>query len=416
MLLRNGRLAEAARACERVLETSPDDVEALNVCSLASMRDNKFHRAVAMLQRAASIAPDDAITQHNLGRAYEAIGDTDAAVTALGRSVRLQPGYHVARMRLAALLDARGDLARAVPQYSRALADAQRLGRWLDAATTPPAWQEVVRRGVEVVRVHRRAALFAVLEPYVAKYGREALARVEQCLRSYLREIELKSPDPRQAPSFLYFPGMPATPYFDRNLFPWIEEFEAQTDRIRDELEAVLPSEHGRERVFTSDEIEQQNLRGDTGPVTWNGYYFYRHGERRDDNAARCPVTAAAIDALPLSRVPGHGPEVLYSVFTPGTHLLPHQGVTNTRVVGHLPLIIPEACALKVGGEVHEWREGRVVVFDDTYEHEAWNRGERTRVVMIFDLWNPYMTEPEREAFRDLVVDIGEFRAATEGA
>jgi aspartate beta-hydroxylase len=416
MLLSKGRVAEAERMCERVLEKSPDDVEALNVCSLASMRDSKVHRAVAMLQRAASVAPDDAITQHNLGRAYEAIGDADAAIAALERSLRLQPDYHVARMRLAALLDGRGDLQRAVPHYSRALADAQRHGRWLDAASTPDAWQAAVRRGVEVVRAHRRATLFAVLEPYVVEYGRDALARVEQCLRAYLREIELKSPDPRQSPSFLYFPGLPATPYFDRSLFAWIGALEAQTDRIREELRDVLPSGQGRERVFTSDEIEQQNLRGDTGPVTWNGYYFYRHGERRDDNAARCPVTAAAIDALPLSRVPGHGPEVLYSVFTPGTHLLPHQGVTNTRVVGHLPLIVPQACALKVGGELHEWREGRVVVFDDTYEHEAWNRSDRTRVVMIFDLWNPYMTQPEREAFRDLVVDIGEFRVTTEGA
>ena len=114
--------------------------------------------------------------------------------------------------------------------------------------------------------------------------------------------------------------------------------------------------------------------------------------------------------------VPGHGPEVLFSVFTPGTHLLPHQGVTNSRVVGHLPLIVPGQCALQVGGELHEWQEGRVVVFDDTYEHEAWNRSEQTRVVLIFDLWNPYLTEAERAAVTDIVVEIGEFRHATEQA
>ena len=59
---------------------------------------------------------------------------------------------------------------------------------------------------------------------------------------------------------------------------------------------------------------------------------------------------------------------------------------------------MPENCALNVGGELHEWQEGRVVVFDDTYEHEAWNRSERTRVILIFDMWNPYLTEPERAA------------------
>ena len=125
------------------------------------------------------------------------------------------------------------------------------------------------------------------------------------------------------------------------------------------------------------------------GEPAWNGYYFYRHGARRDENCARCPATSAALDRLPLPQVREHAPEVLFSVFTAGTHLLPHRGVTNTRVVGHLPLLVPEDCALNVGGEIHVWQEGRVVVFDDTYEHEAWNRSQEMRVVLIFDLWNP---------------------------
>ncbi len=114
--------------------------------------------------------------------------------------------------------------------------------------------------------------------------------------------------------------------------------------------------------------------------------------------------------------VEDHGPEILFSVFTPGTHLLAHRGVTNTRVVAHLPLIVPPDCALRVGGEDHAWQEGRVVVFDDTYEHEAWNRSDQIRVVLIFDLWNPHLTELERAAVARIVVAIGEFRQATEAA
>jgi aspartate beta-hydroxylase len=178
----------------------------------------------------------------------------------------------------------------------------------------------------------------------------------------------------------------------------------------------LLPSEQGRERVFTSEELEKQNLRGLDTPPSWTGYYFYRHGERRADNCESCPRTAAALEDVPLARVPGHAPEVLFSVFTPGTHLLPHRGVTNTRLVAHLPLMVPENCALGVGGEVHHWREGRVVVFDDTYEHEAWNRSAKTRVVLIFDVWNPYLIEAERAAVALLVAGIGEFRASVERA
>jgi len=79
-----------------------------------------------------------------------------------------------------------------------------------------------------------------------------------------------------------------------------------------------------------------------------------------------------------------------------------------------LPLLIPSDCALNVGGELHAWREGRVVVFDDTYEHEAWNRSQQTRVVLIFDLWNPFLTEVECLALADIVVAIGGLREAVE--
>jgi aspartate beta-hydroxylase len=104
----------------------------------------------------------------------------------------------------------------------------------------------------------------------------------------------------------------------------------------------------------------------------------------------------------------------LYSVLRPGTHILPHRGVTNTRLVTHLPLIVPSDCAIRVGGEIHEWQEGRCVTFDDTFEHEAWNNSSETRVVLILDSWNPDLTEVERVAVTDLVEVIGDFNRASE--
>jgi aspartate beta-hydroxylase len=101
-------------------------------------------------------------------------------------------------------------------------------------------------------------------------------------------------------------------------------------------------------------------------------------------------------------------------VFTPGTDLLPHRGVTNARLVTHLPLIVPPDCALNVGGALHVWQEGRVVVFDDTYEHSAWNRSDAMRVVLIADIWNPYLTEAERHAINDIFTRLGDFRIAIE--
>lgn len=130
---------------------------------------------------------------------------------------------------------------------------------------------------------------------------------------------------------------------------------------------------------------------------------------RNDSNHARCPRTSALLESLPLVRIREHAPEICFSVLAPGTHILSHTGVSNLRVVVHLPLIVPADCAIVVGGETHAWREGEVVVFDDTFVHEAWNRGPSRRVILLMDTWNPHLSEVEREALAELVGAIGDF-------
>jgi aspartate beta-hydroxylase len=381
--LRQGHIGEAEKLFAEVLSAAPENVEALNVMGLAALREGALPRAVELLSKA----------------------------------VRLQPDLHASRLYLATALDRSGDVHAALFQYARTLSEVQKQNRWVDASSTPPPLRPLVERAAAVIRAGRRAALDRVIDPLVRRYGRGELARVEQCARIYLREEPLVLPDPRQRPSFLFFPGLGASPYLPRPAFEWIPQMEASYAGIRAELLTLLQEDAGRERVFDSETLERTNLRGGLdAPPSWTGFYFYRHGEKREDNCAACPRTAEALARVPLVHVRDHGPEVLFSVFTPGTHLLPHRGVTNTRLVAHLPLIIPQDCALRVGEELHQWVPGQVVVFDDTYEHEAWNRSAQTRVVMIFDVWHPGLTEIERAAITDLVAIIGDFRKATEAA
>jgi aspartate beta-hydroxylase len=415
-LLRSGRVVDAERHALDSLKVNPADVEALHLLALASLQTGNNARASEWLRHAERHDPRHPLTQHYLGRLHEAEGNLGAAVTAHAEAVRRDPRLFAARLHYARSLERMGSMRLATLNYLRALQDAQAQGRWLNAATTPPALQSLVEHAVVQGRAGSRAAFEETLAPLRERYGREALSRVDRCLRIYLREDLAQSTDARQQPTFLYFPDLPPNAYLDRALFPWLDAFEAVTPDIRQELLEMLPSSAGRERVFGNDAIEQQNLRGDGVAPSWNGYYFYRYGERREDNCRSCPQTAAALDRVPLAHVRTHGPEVLFSVFTPGTHLLPHRGVTNTRLVAHLPLIVPPNCALVVGGEIHEWQEGRVVVFDDTYEHEAWNRSDQIRVVLILDIWNPHLTEPECAALAALVPAIGDFRAAVESA
>lgn len=413
-LLGAGRIAEAEAAYARLLETTPDQPEALHVLGLGALRGGDLPRAEQLLARAADLAPADASLRHHLGRVRELRGDLRTAAADYAAACRADATQRVARLYLGSVLERLGEREQGNLHYARALREAQDLGEWLDARTTPAALATLVEHASRSVRAASRAMFDRLMTPLAARYGRDSLARVERCIRIYLNDEVAHRPDPRQQPNFLYFPDLPTTPYFDRASFSWVDAFEAETPRIRAELEAVLDSERGSERVFSSDELERENLRGADRPPSWTGYYFYRHGVRRDDNCGACPSTAAALQNVSLCHVREHGPEVLFSVFTAGTHLLPHRGVTNTRLVAHLPLIVPSDCALAVGGETHVWREGEVVVFDDTYEHEAWNRSRHTRVVLIMDVWNPHLTDVERLAVADLVAAIGDFRHSLE--
>lgn len=181
------------------------------------------------------------------------------------------------------------------------------------------------------------------------------------------------------------------------------------TDVIRGELLALLGDKKNFEPFLDIPSPEQvPHYLGGEKP-TWNAFFFYRHGYRYDENCARCPRTTEILDGLPLARIAEHAPEVCFSVLTPGTHILPHHGSTNTRLVTHLPLVVPPDCAINVGGELHVWEEGRCITFDDTFEHEAWNRSDETRTVLILDVWNPHLTDLEKRAVTALIEAIRSF-------
>jgi aspartate beta-hydroxylase len=413
-LLANGQTEEAEAAAERRLENHPNDVAALNLAALAALRRKDASRARDLLESAARSAPKDAQTHYHLGRTREALGDFTGALAADEVATRLAPESALMRLHYAFGLEHHGDQERSLLHFARAIREAQSRGQWKDAASTPPALIPRVEHAVSAVRRAQRALFHQILEPLAKRYGRSSLERVFAATRIYVGEQQPVYADSRQRPTFFYVPDLRPSAYFDRRLFSWITEYEQHYGEIKRELEMLLPSARGSERVFDSEALENENLRGYDATPSWTGYYFYRHGERREDNCAACPATAAALDAIALIRIRDHGPEVLHSVFTPGTHLLPHRGVTNARAVSHLPLIVPADCALRVGGEERQWREGRTLVFDDTYEHEAWNRSRQVRVVLIADVWNPYLTEVERAAIDDVITAIGDFRIAVD--
>ena len=412
-LLAAGQFEDLEAAAAHRLQIDPNDVAALKLGALAALRRGDAQRARDLLETASQCAPSDPDIHYHLGRAREALGDFAGALAADEAATRLAPDRAVLRLHYAFGLEHQGNIERALLHFARAIKDAQSRGQWSDAASTPRALRPRVEHAVLAVRQGQRALFHHLLEPLLKRYGQSSLQRVFAATRIYVGEQQPVYADTRQRPTFFYIPGLPASPYFNRGLFSWIPDYEQQYLEIKRELEMLLPAAQA-ERVFDSEALESENLRGHGAAPSWTGHYFYRHGERREDNCATCPKTAAALDAIALIRIRAHGPEVLHSVFTPGTHLLPHRGVTNARAVSHLPLIVPSDCTLRVGGEERQWREGQTLIFDDTYEHEAWNRSKDLRVVLIADLWNPHLTEVERAAVGDVIAAIGDLRGSVD--
>ena len=109
-------------------------------------------------------------------------------------------------------------------------------------------------------------------------------------------------------------------------------------------------------------------------------------------------------------------PVALWSLLKPGTHIQPHHGMLNTRLICHIPLIVPKDCAIRVGNETRAWREGEALIFDDSFEHEAWNKSGDTRVILLFERWRPEISLEERAALTKIFETINDYQGVPEDA
>lgn len=406
------RVLQAEALYVGILKEWPECVEAAAQLARFAMNRDDAMRAANLLERARLHAPNEPQLAVNLAFAYAHSNRPAAARNTLEQTTQSFPDFHQAWLVLGQIRDAMGDAAGANKALFQAVRRAQHKGLWLNEGTTPAHLLQTVLQAMERLRVWRRELFMGSFENLRKEFGNDALKRVERALTGYLREWDATPGDPRQRPKFMYFPDVPSTPYLDPNLLPWAQVLVDAYPAIRAEAESLLAEQVPLPGFLTFKEGDKvENYVSGNGPKpAWDAFFFYRHGKRYDENHARCPRTSAALESVELCRIRDQAPEICFSVLTPGTNIMPHYGVTNSRVVVHLPLIVPKDCALNiVDGESHHWREGELMVFDDTFQHEAWNRSDQTRVILLMDTWNPHLTAVEKLAIKQLVESISDF-------
>jgi len=410
--LARGDVDGAESHAEKLLALHPDHEASLVFLSANARQRGDNHRALALAQAGQQRLPKSALLHFSLGAALAAKSQHADAQTALMATLELEPSMLIARFWLGSVQQQLGDAEASLHTRMRALALAEREGFLMQAGRLPLEARRHIDAAIEAVHHGREAALAAVWVDLSAQHGRDSLRRIRAALDRYLGKTHFDPPDPQQRPSFLFIPGLPDHPWFERETFAFLDSIEQSTDAIRAELLDVLQDET---------ELLPYVDMPDGAPAApawrelnrsprWSGYHLFRHGERVEAHCRRCPLTTSALTALPLLRIPGHGPEALFSVLRPGTHIPPHTGVINGRLTVHLPLIVPKSCGkLVAGGQARSWQEGRCLVFDDSYCHEAWNESAHTRVVLIFDIWNPHLTAGECAALTASIIAIGTF-------
>lgn len=382
-------------------------VEALIQQAGEAMRAGRPAEARPFLQQATQLMPDTAGLWLHLAATCRTSGDVQAAFAALEQCLRLQPRYFAALLMKATLIESEGRAREAAVAYGTALAVAPS-DEQLDAPTLVAVKKARAanHRYLEELRAHLDDSLLAE--------ARAAAGPAAQRLAQFLDTTLGLKPRVQQNPTDFFYPGLAPIEFWPREAFPWLPALEAATPSIQNELAAILSSPQGfAPYVSYKDGIPLDQWAALNHSLDWSAFHFFHQGRRYAENCARCPHTIQALTGLPQPAVEGRMPAAMFSVLKAHTHIPPHTGVANIRLVMHLPLLVPEQCGFRVGNVTREWRVGEAFVFDDTIEHEAWNRSPQTRVLLIADVWNPQLSEVEREWVGRAMLEMDRFNGIT---
>lgn len=230
--------------------------------------------------------------------------------------------------------------------------------------------------------------------------------RMNQAVDMLLGKRQIYYPKPKQ----IHFPGLPILEFAEPNDFDWVPAVEAAYEDIRAEAENLQREQAEFDAYLKSEGSRPAyDVHGLQDNRDWGAFYLWYNGEPVPENQARCPKTTAVMEAVPLVFSGRRCPNVLFSRLKAGAKIPPHNGMINTRLICHLSLIIPAGCGFRVGNDVREWEPGKVWLFDDTVEHEAWNNSNEDRIVLIFEVWKPELSEEEQALVTQLLEAVDSY-------
>jgi hypothetical protein len=358
-----------------------------------------------LLEAAVRETPERLDTWLKLAAMCRGTADLAGAMAAVSRALALDPLDLSALLMRAMLLEQSGKDDEAGEAYGHALAQRP-------AGEAPPGLAPMIAHAEQSYRRFQQAMLSRLRgDLAAADASPDEQARIDRFVTNVARVTRPYA----QEPSHFHYPGLPAVEFHDRARFPWLAEVEAAAAEIRTEFDGLIASEAAELVPYIQypDDVPLRQWEALNRSRDWTAVHLLQNGRRVERNARHCPRTMQLLARLPQPDVPGASPNAMFSLLAPRTRIPAHTGVANTRLVCHLPLIVPPGCGFRVGAETRSWQPGTAFVFDDTIEHEAWNDSAELRVVFIFDLWAWALGEAERRAVAAIVPNSG--AAGSEG-
>jgi aspartate beta-hydroxylase len=386
-----GRTAEAESVLARLLERQPDQPQALNMLGLIALDRGAFAQARLLFLDAARADPKEPALWMNVASAERGLRSDEGERAALLQVLAIDQRNLMGQIRMAQLQQRLGQRHDAADSWGKVLA------LTAGVADLPPALMQTLEDARRFVTDHN-AGFAAFVEQGVGPLLHDADALAQRRFQACLdREFGRRAIFHNEC-SGLHYPFLPADEFFDRQHFPWMEKLESCTNAIREEFLALVKKDGATVRPYVRQEAgtPENKWTALDGSLDWGAAFLWEYGVRNDAVCDACPQTVAALEALPRADIPGRAPSAFFSLLKPHSHIPAHTGVTNTRAIIHLPLIVPPGCRFRVGGEMRAWEEGVAFAFDDTIDHEAWNESDHLRVVLIFDVWNPHLSLEEQ--------------------
>ncbi|XP_034867115.1 aspartyl/asparaginyl beta-hydroxylase isoform X3 [Mirounga leonina] len=312
------------------------------------------------LQKLVQLFPDDMSLKNDLGVGYLLIGDNNNAQKVYEEVLNVTPNDGFAKVHYGFILKAQNKIAESIPYLKEGIESG-------DPGTDDGRFY--FHLGDAMQRVGNKEAY----KWYELGHKRGHFASVWQR-------------------SLYNVHGLKAQPWWtprETGYTELVKSLERNWKLIRDEGLAVMDKAKG---LFLP---EDENLRekGD-----WSQFTLWQQGRKNENACKGAPKTCSLLDKFPETTGCRRG-QIKYSIMHPGTHVWPHTGPTNCRLRMHLGLVIPkEGCKIRCANETKTWEEGKVLIFDDSFEHEVWQDAASFRLIFIVDVWHPELTPQQRQS------------------